>query len=126
MAGEYHSWLESLNLAHGATVDTQREITSLSVKVGEETKRGADLDKIVESVGKIQQKKAYLNLAVSGIPETTKESLADMLIKFTSQLDLDITANDICKLYCTKNKNIYVQFISESTRYHIQWTKTSM
>lgn len=41
MSSEYQSWLDSLNFAHGQIVDTQKEMASVLVKVGEE----ADLDR---------------------------------------------------------------------------------
>ena len=112
---EQRAQAKSLDYAHAEIADIKTVYCGLQKQMQEISSR-LDGIKNEQGIASKPQEKSYQNLLVCGIPETPRENLAAVMSNLAEKMGIKITANDICNIYRTKSKNIYVKFTSELTR----------
>ena len=74
------------------------------------------IEGVRESLDRINHEKQYMNLIISGIPESPRENVSAIITQLASKLDVAIVESDLAVAYRTKKKNLYVKFNSQITR----------
>ena len=113
---EQRNQAASLEFAHSGIEENKARCDSLQKQLDIISTRLTELSNSQQLVKESKPDKSHQNLLITGIPETSRENLATVITSLAEKIDLTIAQNDICSVYRTKSKNIYVKFNSELVR----------